>query len=186
MNIKKWETEKFFALIKLLNKKYPDYKVLVFEGILEHEKIKIPSELKTIKTIINNDVLSRCDIFISADTGSLHIAAAFGVSTVSIFGPSNPELLSPVNVKGSGSKHNIVWNKLPCSPCYTPATAVDKKNSKYWKGSSFICHLGTIECMKSIKPNSVFKAVEDIIRFLNNHNTKLPARRKIAKSLQYH
>lgn len=39
---------------------------------------------------------SEAQIFISGDIGPLHIAAAVGTSTVSLFGPTNPEKYAPL------------------------------------------------------------------------------------------
>ena len=40
-------------------------------------------------------VLQSCDLFIGADSGVLHLAAATGVPVVAVFGPSNAAAWSP-------------------------------------------------------------------------------------------
>ena len=58
-------------------------------------------------------VLKSCKLFIGGDSAGIHIAAAVGTPTVSIFGPASPFAWAP-----RGKKHAIVYNKkLPCVPC---------------------------------------------------------------------
>jgi len=58
--------------------------------------------------------LIRCfKLFIAPDTGPLHIAAAMGVPTVALYGPSDPQRNGPY-----GPRHEIVHPKLSCSGCF--------------------------------------------------------------------
>jgi lipopolysaccharide heptosyltransferase I len=50
---------------------------------------------------------------VSNDTGPMHIAAAFRIPVVAVFGPANPVRTGPY-----GRIHRIVQQELPCSPCY--------------------------------------------------------------------
>ena len=112
---------------------------------------------------INLDLISICKIFVSGDTGPLHIASAFGVNTISLFGPSDPRLVAPVTKNVDDSENIYIWKKPECSPCYTPETAIDMSNSKYWRGNKFICYMGEHVCMKSITVEEVFNAISKII-----------------------
>lgn len=163
MHIKRWGILNYFKLIKIINEKYPDLKIILFEGKIEDEKIQDLHGTNASKLLIDNDVISACDYFISGDTGSLHIAAAMGVSTLAIFGPSDPRILAPVCVPGHSDKHSYIWKMPPCSPCYTTDTAFDRKNKKYWKLRNFICHTGTHECIKDISPEEVFIELKKLI-----------------------
>lgn len=59
-------------------------------------------------------VLQTCDLFIGADSGVLHVAAASGVPIVTIFGPSNSDAWGPWTPNNA----NIVVRSAPeCSPC---------------------------------------------------------------------
>ena len=40
-------------------------------------------------------LISKCRVFISNDTGPMHIAAAQGCSTIGLFGPNTPVLWAP-------------------------------------------------------------------------------------------
>lgn len=57
-------------------------------------------------------VLGACSLFISGDSAGLHIAAAVGTPTVSIFGPTSSATWAP-----RGEQHTIVQKKFTCVPC---------------------------------------------------------------------
>src|SRR5436309_13498093 len=56
-------------------------------------------------------LIKQCRLFITNDTGPMHIATAFGVPTVAIFGPTDPATTSPF-----GSRHELVRHPVDCSP----------------------------------------------------------------------
>jgi heptosyltransferase-2 len=58
------------------------------------------------------EVLGRCELFISNDSGPLHVAAAMGAPTVSFFGPETPLRYGPL-----GEGHTVFFAGLDCSPC---------------------------------------------------------------------
>lgn len=163
MHIKRWDIRNYLKLVKSINEKFPALRTIVFEGKLDDEKIELPPGINTGVHLIDNDLISACDYFISGDTGSLHIAAAMGVSTLAIFGPSDPRKLAPVNVPGNTVRHSYIWKMPHCSPCYTTDTAFDRKNKKYWKRKNFICNTGTHECIKLILPEDVLTEFKKII-----------------------
>jgi ADP-heptose:LPS heptosyltransferase len=57
-------------------------------------------------------LLARLDLFITGDTGPMHLAAAVGAPVVALFGPSNPVRYGPL-----GARQRILRIDLPCSPC---------------------------------------------------------------------
>ena len=57
-------------------------------------------------------LISQCRLFISNDSGLMHIAGALNIPTVAIFGSTNPVTTSPV-----GNKSVIVRKEVSCSPC---------------------------------------------------------------------
>lgn len=54
-------------------------------------------------------VLKRARLFITGDTGPLHLAAGLGVPTIALFGPSSPERWAPL-----GERHHVLQGG-PCS-----------------------------------------------------------------------
>jgi len=57
-------------------------------------------------------LIRRAAIVVTNDSGVMHIGAALGKPTVSIFGPTNPVQVGPYGQPGS-----VVRLDLPCSPC---------------------------------------------------------------------
>ena len=57
-------------------------------------------------------VLQRLDLFVTGDTGPMHLAAAMHTPIVAVFGPSDPTRYAP-----RGPLDRIVRIDLPCSPC---------------------------------------------------------------------
>jgi ADP-heptose:LPS heptosyltransferase len=56
--------------------------------------------------------LEQLDLYVTGDTGPMHLAAAVGTTVVAVFGPSDPARYAP-----GDSRHRITRIDLPCSPC---------------------------------------------------------------------
>ncbi|WP_447973294.1 lipopolysaccharide heptosyltransferase II [Nitrospira sp. Kam-Ns4a] len=67
-------------------------------------------------------VVKRCGLFLSNDTGPMHIAAAFGVPLVAIFGPTDPRTTAPY-----GTGHTIVRQPVECAPCLLRECPIDHR-----------------------------------------------------------
>ncbi len=104
-------------------------------------------------------LLQKCAVVIGGDTGPVHMAAALGIPTVMLFGPSDPRLVAP-----RGTAHRYVWTRAHCSPCYTPISVMEKKNVR---GKEFVCWTGTHECMKGMGVEIVLHAVLEVIKELD-------------------
>lgn len=57
-------------------------------------------------------LLGRLRVLLTNDSGPLHIAAALGTSTISVWGPTHPAHYAP-----HGGKHLHFYRPLYCSPC---------------------------------------------------------------------
>jgi ADP-heptose:LPS heptosyltransferase len=57
-------------------------------------------------------VLERLDLYVTGDTGPMHLAGAVGTPVVAVFGPSDP-----VRYALRGGHDRVVRIDLPCSPC---------------------------------------------------------------------
>ena len=56
--------------------------------------------------------VSACDALVGNDTGTMHLAAACGVPTVTLFGPTDPEKWNPL------TSTPVFLKDIPCRPCY--------------------------------------------------------------------
>ncbi|HEV8441289.1 MAG TPA: lipopolysaccharide heptosyltransferase II [Methylomirabilota bacterium] len=65
-------------------------------------------------------LLARLDCLVSGDTGVAHLAAALGVPTVTLFGPTDPRLTAP-----RGPAARVLYLAVPCSPCFLPSCPID-------------------------------------------------------------
>ena len=69
--------------------------------IVDDVRAKLPDEVAIIDLAgelelpILGAVLERCLVFITGDTGPMHLAAAVGTPTVAVFGPSDPARYAP-------------------------------------------------------------------------------------------
>jgi heptosyltransferase-2 len=58
-------------------------------------------------------LLESADLFVTNDTGPMHLAASCATPTLAIFGSTNPIWTRPY-----GEGHRVVREETPCSPCY--------------------------------------------------------------------
>ncbi len=65
-------------------------------------------------------LLSRLACLVSGDTGVAHLAAALGVPTVTLFGPTDPRLTAP-----RGPAAQALATAAPCSPCFLVECPID-------------------------------------------------------------
>lgn len=67
--------------------------------------------------------LTRCAFYVGNDSGLMHCAAAAGIPTVGLFGPSYPERYAPWGPHGSTVQTPKTFDELIAYPGYTPRTA---------------------------------------------------------------
>ena len=86
-------------------------------------------------------VIGKCDFFVTNDSGLMHIAAALGVPTVAIFGPTDTVTTSP-----RGPMTKIVTHNAKCAPCLKKECPTDH------------------HCMLLITPEEVWETMEGLRR----------------------
>ncbi|MFH0913645.1 MAG: lipopolysaccharide heptosyltransferase II [Candidatus Omnitrophota bacterium] len=119
-----WPNRRFAETVDKLIEKY-GFKVLVIAG---PKDIKIAKEVtENIRQHVINlagktsvsqlaSILKRCQLFISNDSGPVHIASAVGVPVISIFG-RNQKGLSPLRWGPVGKKDKILHKEAGCVEC---------------------------------------------------------------------
>jgi heptosyltransferase-2 len=65
-------------------------------------------------------LITRCGIFISNDSGLMHVAGALGIPTIAIFGSTNSITTSPV-----GERSIVITKAVDCSPCLKKTCPTD-------------------------------------------------------------
>ena len=68
------------------------------------------------------DLASGCELFLTNDSGSMHIASALGVPTVAIFGATDDTTTGP-----TGSNARVVRQPVDCSPCLLRECPIDHR-----------------------------------------------------------
>jgi ADP-heptose:LPS heptosyltransferase len=62
-------------------------------------------------------LISELDLFLSPDTGPMHMACAVGTPSLAVFGPSDPQRYFSGGSGQPGSRHVVLRAELWCSPC---------------------------------------------------------------------
>jgi heptosyltransferase-2 len=63
-----------------------------------------------------------CDVFVTNDSGPMHIAAAFGTKLVALFGSTDDRLTGPY-----GQSEAVINKRVSCSPCFKRECPIDFK-----------------------------------------------------------
>ncbi|WP_294961864.1 lipopolysaccharide heptosyltransferase II [Sulfurimonas sp.] len=148
---KRWYPERFAAVAKEFSDKFD---IIIFGGPNEVEMAnEIENNLKESgvrnyknlagKTSIQELCahIAGCSLFISNDSGPMHVAAAYQVPTIAIFGPTKYKETS----QWMNNKSTIIRHDMDCSPCM-------KRE----------CPLTHHNCMKSITSNEVIEEVKKL------------------------
>jgi len=147
-----WPHEKFTEVVISLSSRFD---ILIFGGPKEEVLAeKITYQLKESncknftnlvgKTNINELVnyLSSLDLFITGDSGPMHIAASLKIPTVTIFGPTK----ALETGQWMNKKSIILKKELPCQPCMKR-----------------VCPLGHHDCMRKISSEEVINSALSLI-----------------------
>lgn len=145
---KMWFAERFAAVADRLIERY-GAEVLLFgsagdlpqaERVRNHARhplIDLTGKTNLAEAV---SMIAKCSLFISNDSGLMHVAGALGVPLVAVFGSTNPATTSP-----PGMKSVIVRKPVDCSPCLKKVCPTD------------------FACMDLIGADDVIKAAERLL-----------------------
>lgn len=85
-------------------------------------------------------IIDSCDLFVTNDSGLMHVSAALGVPTVAVFGSTDPVATGP-----RGPFARVVRNQVECAPCLRPACP------------------GDFRCMLGLSSDRVWDAAKELI-----------------------
>jgi lipopolysaccharide heptosyltransferase II len=148
---KRWPMDRFAEVANQIGHMAPGIEWLLFGapgevGLGEQlsSMIKVKHQNLVGKTGLDELIqkLLHCRLLLTNDTGTMHLAAALGVPTVSIFGSTEPVLTGPL-----GSKHTVLRHHVACSPCFQRE-----------------CPLGHYECMQKITVSQATDAIVTELR----------------------
>jgi heptosyltransferase II len=87
-------------------------------------------------------LIDRCDLFLTNDSGLMHVAAAVNTPLVAVFGSTNPQTTSP-----RSEWNRIIRRPVECAPCMKPK-----------------CTQAVHRCMELIVPEDVALAGLNLLR----------------------
>jgi ADP-heptose:LPS heptosyltransferase len=149
--VKYWPTARWRALLQQL----PDFSI-VLTGVLAEEKLCAQIAAGNPQAVslagrtslpILTEILREATLVIGPDTGPIHLAAAVGTPTVSIFGPSDPNRFRPW---GPPAMHTVVQSGWQCRSC----------------GNLSFSRPESCGCVLAVPVNAVYQAVR---AELSNH-----------------
>jgi len=148
-----WGREKLAALARWFVERVPAARVLVHCGPADRDSARDVvaraanravagmHDLAELPIGLSKGVFVRAALAVSSDSGPRHIAAAFGVPTVAIVGPTDPRL-----GRSAPERCTEVRRDIGCSPC-------GKK----------VCPLGHHDCLRLVTVEEVGRAALDLL-----------------------
>lgn len=147
---KRWFPERFAQVANWFIKE-TDGSVAIFGGRnevdiaeeickwIEIERVMNIAGKTSLRELIS--LISECDVFVTNDSGPMHIAYAVGTPIVAIFGSTDPNLTGPV-----GNNNIVVKTDIVCSPCFE-RTCKDKD----------------MRCMYTVTSDDVYLGVKELL-----------------------
>ena len=147
-----WLSSNFVELANLIKENY-SAEIFIFGGAAEKDRelyfneklgnivVNLIGELTLKQTIY---YISLMDLFISNDTGLMHLAASQEVPLIAIFGPTDKIKSQPI--LQDQKKLKIISKEVSCQPCYP---------------SNIICN--SCKCITDIKVKEVFLSVTEML-----------------------
>lgn len=148
---KNWPLGKFAQAACLLRRQQPKATFHLFGALSDQEEMaRLAAQIGG--NVVNYSgktslvdlaaLIQSLDVLITVDSGPMHVAAAFGVPVVAVFGATDPVRTGPY-----GSHHRVlVLEKLPCRPCF-----------------SDFCARGDLACLNELPAEKVADAALDVL-----------------------
>lgn len=152
---KQWPIENFMHLVKAI-KQQLDCHIVITCNANERNMASQVAELNEGCFVLNEDftitslasLIEKFDLFITNDTGPMHIAFACGTKTISLFTPTDANLCGPLEIKNA----LVIKKEKTCSPCIRK-----KCNNPF--------------CMLQITPNEVAIKALELLKETQNEYT---------------
>ena len=92
---------------------------------------------------VSAELMKRCRVVVTHDSGPMHLAAATGVKTLSIFAPTDPRRKAPI-----GDDNRFLTARKECAPCYYRG---------HWPEQC------SRECIETVTPEQVLKTLREML-----------------------
>ena len=145
---KRWYADRFVAVANTLSRELNLAVVMIGSeaeaGIAQQVAARITGVTAvtngktSLETLIG--ILAESSLMITNDSGPMHIAAALGVPTVAVFGPTDEKATGPI-----GAHTRIVKHAVECSPCLLRECPIDHR------------------CMAGVTVESVCSAARELV-----------------------
>lgn len=155
VDVKRWPSEYFHILIRMILDKYPDIHIILigapkdseefwsYEGSNRIKKEEVYDYMGKTSMIQSGALLQCCDFAFGNDTGMIHFAAALGKPTFTVFCSTDPKKI------GAYSDNAVyIEEEMDCKYCYLSE-------------KTFMCE--ERKCITQIKPAVVFDCLNSFI-----------------------
>ncbi len=147
---KRWPVSHFSTLAQLIIQRYPEARIVLLGSARDNEVCKpihanVPETVNLAgKTSLKEAIalIAGVDILVTNDSGLMHMASAFDLPVVALYGSTDYRHTPPFS-----RQSHIMSLDLPCAPC-------QKRE----------CPLGHHQCMVELMPRMIFETVEAIIQ----------------------
>lgn len=152
---RRWPPERFAAVAQNLRDSHSVEIILVgtgdddgqaVAGLLNSDCVNLVGKTSLPQLA---DIISKANLFVGADSGVMHIAAATGTPVISIFGPSNSAAWRPWTTR---SESIVLRSGVECSPCSYVGHSLGAREG---------CAART--CMKLVTADQVTRAARNLL-----------------------
>ena len=141
---KRWIPERFAECAR----SFPDHTVLLFGSSGERELCEsLAAQIPHARNLAGAtslrefiDLAAACHLFLTNDSGAMHVASALGVPTVAIFGATDDTTTGP-----TGPLARVVREHAECSPCLLRECPIDHR------------------CMTAVTPQRVVAVARELL-----------------------
>ena len=144
---RRWEPARFAEIVSRMAAR--GFRVAVFGGPGERDLTRAVAGTAGLDLGGRTDLLllaaglAACELLVTNDSGPMHLAAAVGTRTVSLWGAGDPQVTGPL-----GSHNRLVRHtELPCVPCV--------RNQCPRSGRGYVLDGAERECMRLIGVDEV-------------------------------
>jgi heptosyltransferase-2 len=133
---KRWPADRFAAVADAIRQEFK-CGIVVFGGLgdvplAEELAAQLQSAAPTLRVLAGKTSLREllaallcCRVFLTNDTGPMHVAAALGVPVVVPFGSTSSILTGP-GMPGD-PQHRLIQSQAPCAPCFLRTCPIDHR-----------------------------------------------------------